>query len=103
LDANGEGEAAAETTGSDVAGEDDNDARRSRRTGGSGPTALLTVLKDGGFFASRRTIGDMKAALAAKGHTLKSTDLSPILVALTQQGVLKREKNSAKQWTYFVD
>jgi hypothetical protein len=84
LDANGEGEAAAETTGSDVAGEDDNDARRSRRTGGS-------------------TIGDMKAALAAKGHTLKSTDLSPILVTLTQQGVLKREKNSAKQWTYFVD
>jgi hypothetical protein len=73
-----------------------------RRRATAGRTALLTGLKDDGFFAAKRSIADIRAALAAKGHTLKSSDISPTLVALTKKQVLKREKNSEDQWAYFA-
>jgi hypothetical protein len=73
-----------------------------RRRTGAATTALLTTLKSENYFTERRTLGDVKGALGQKGHTLKSQDISPVLVRLTQDGVLKREKNPAKQWVYFA-
>jgi hypothetical protein len=80
----------------------DEPAETRRRRSGAGPSALLTVLKEEGFFAEKRTIADIRAALGKKGHTYKSNEVSPTLVSLTQQQVLKREKNADNQWIYFV-
>jgi hypothetical protein len=79
----------------------DEGATRRRRTGAA-TTALITTLKAEGFFGSRKTLGAVRGALSEKGHSLKSGDVSPILVRLTQDGVLKREKNAAKQWVYYA-
>jgi hypothetical protein len=73
-----------------------------RRRTGSAPTALITILKDEGFFVTKRTLGSVREALAAKGHTLKSGDVTPVLISLTREGVLKRDKNPQKQWIYFA-
>lgn len=69
---------------------------------GAGPSARIVALKDEGYFAQKRTIGAIKEALAKKGFTYKSNQISPTLVQLTQSGVLQREKSPQKQWVYFV-
>ena len=75
--------------------------RRARR---SGSADLITALKAEGFFTEKRKIGDIKAALANKGHTFKSNEISPTLIALTQAETLKREKDpTTKRWMYFTD
>lgn len=75
---------------------------RARRSSG-GQTTLLTALKDESFFTAKRTISDIRAELAKKGHTFKSNEISPSLVALTRDQVLKREKNGEGQWIYFAE
>lgn len=50
-----------------------------RRRSGAGQSALLMSLKQEGFFAEKRTIADIREALAKKGHTFKSSDISPTL------------------------
>jgi hypothetical protein len=77
-------------------------AKRQRRSS-SGPSALITTLKTDGFFAAKRDIGAIRAALAQKGHSLQSNEVSPSLVSLTKQGVLKREQNEQAQWVYFAE
>jgi len=74
-----------------------------RRSGGTGAQPVLTQLKDDGFFSAKRTIGDIRSALAAKGHTFKPGELGTPLKRLTQQGVLQREKDLGQnQWVYFA-
>ena len=91
---NGDDEAAA--------GSGNGTASRARRSSG-GATALLTTLKDEGFFGNgKRTIGEIREELGRKGHTFQSNEVSPSLVSLTKGGVLKREKNAEKQWIYFA-
>jgi len=75
--------------------------RRSRRSSGGAQTELLTRLKSEGFFSERRTIGNIREALSRKGHTFKSNELSPILIALTKQEILQRERGADDQWIYF--
>lgn len=87
-----EGEGQAEST------------RRPRRTTNGNQTALITGLKDDGFFAERRTIGAIREALARKGHTFQSNELSPALVALTKAEALQRDKDpQVNQWVYFAN
>jgi len=76
-------------------------ARRPPRSGAT-QTELLARLKSDGFFAERRTIGDIRAALSRKGHSFKSNELSPILVALTKKEVLQCEQNAEGQWIYYA-
>lgn len=75
--------------------------RRVRASGGATP--LLTTLKTEGFFGSKRTISDIRAALGKKGHTYKSNEISPTLTALTRDEVLKREKDEKNHWVYFTE
>lgn len=89
--ANGDGDAAGAAA-----------APRKARKSGAGPSALILSLKTEGFFSQRRSISDIRAGLGKKGHTLKSNEVSPTLVSLTQQGELQREKNGDNQWEYFV-
>lgn len=88
VEANGDGDA------------DAGDVRR--RRSGAGQSGLVTALKDDGFFGSKRTISDIRGALGKKGHSFKSNEISPTLVALTQQEILQREKNDKDQWVYFA-
>jgi len=81
----------------------DDGGRSGRRSGAGGQAAVLTQLKDEAFFGSKRTSAEIRDALAAKGHTFKTSELSPSLLSLTKQGVLKREKDPAlNQWVYFA-
>jgi len=81
----------------------DDGGRPGRRSGAGGQAAVLTQLKDEAFFGSKRTSAEIRDALAAKGHTFKTSELSPSLLSLTKQGVLKREKDPAlNQWVYFA-
>lgn len=77
--------------------------RRSARRAGGAIVPLITDLKSDGLFASKQTNASIREALARKGHTLKSNEVNPVLVSLTRQGILKREKNSDDQWVYFCD
>jgi hypothetical protein len=87
----------------EVDGENGSGASRPRRSSG-GATTLLTTLKDEGFFSgNKRTIGEIREELGRKGHTFKSNEVSPGLVWLTKNGILKREKNADKQWIYFAE
>jgi len=85
----------------DASGED---TVRSAPRPGPGAQPLMATLKDQGFFNdAKRTSADVSAALAAKGHTFKPAEITTPLKRLTQQGVLKREKDpSLKQWVYFA-
>ena len=80
----------------------DDGGRLSRRAG-PGAATLITQLKDEQFFNAKRTISDIRQELAKKGHTLQSSDISGPLLNLTQQQVLKRDKDPGlKQWVYFA-
>jgi len=94
---------AASSDGVPVAESDagaNDEGRQSRR---SGAATLITQLKDEQFFNAKRTISDIRQELAKKGHTLQSSDISGPLLNLTQQQVLKRDKDPGlKQWVYFA-
>jgi len=71
----------------------------SQATGGSqarsrprGPLPLLKELITEGFFEVQRTISDVKAELANRGHHIPLTRLSTPLQRLTQQRKLRRQK-----------
>jgi hypothetical protein len=95
-----------ETNGSNGDGATDVDEeprRAATRRPGAGPSVLITTLKAEGFFATKQTNATIREALANKGHTFKSNEINPVLVYLTKQGQLKREKTADDQWTYFAD
>jgi hypothetical protein len=90
---NGNGDGDSETV--------DREPRRTRRAG-AGPRALLDALKQEGFFSQGpKTNANVREALARKGHTLKSNEVNPPLVAMTKEGLLQREKTPDDQWVYF--
>ena len=57
-----------------------------------GPTAYIQELIDDGFFASPRSIADVKEELSNRGHHIPQTSLSGPLQSLTQQRLLRRQK-----------
>jgi hypothetical protein len=69
---------------------------------GSGARDLITSLKDEGLFSERQTNASIRAALAKKGHTFQSNEINPVLVRLTRQNILKRDKHG-EQWVYFSE
>lgn len=77
-------------------------APRARRTG-SGQSVLIEGIKQDGFFSEKRTISEIREALARKGHTFQSNEVSPCLVSLTKKGTLKREKSADGQWLYYAE
>lgn len=79
-------------------------ARRVRRSSGGNQAPLITDLKGEGFFSTKRGIGDIRSALARKGHTFKSNEISPTLTRLTKDQVLKREQDTETgQWMYYAE
>ena len=62
---------------------------------------LVRKLVDDGFFKEPRTIGAIREHLKAKkGHSVKSNEVSPVLLRLLRDEVLEREKNAEKQYEY---
>jgi len=84
----------------DSAASNGNGASGERREVGA--ATLIETLRAEGFFSQKRKLGDIRAKMAEKGHTLAPTDISPALVKATRKGSLQREKDNAKQWVYFT-
>jgi hypothetical protein len=82
------------------AGEDVSTRKSNRR--GEGQTSLITSLVNGGFFATRKTAGEIRDQLSKKGHSFKSNEISPTLGRLTREGILQRDRNNDNQWVYFT-
>jgi hypothetical protein len=66
----------------------------------SGPKAQIEALIDDGFFEERRTIAEVKAELANRGHHFAITSLSGPLQTLTQDKRLRRQKGEGDNATY---
>ncbi|MBI3185575.1 MAG: hypothetical protein HYZ28_25840 [Myxococcales bacterium] len=69
----------------------------SKRGGASraGPKARVEELVEDGFFAKPKTIAQVKAELANRGHHIPLTSLSGPLQTLTQARTLRRSRLSA--------
>jgi hypothetical protein len=61
-----------------------------------GPKAYVEELIRDGFFKQQKTIADVKAELANRGHHIPLTSLSGPLQSLAQQRQLRRQKITAK-------
>lgn len=60
-----------------------------------GPSAYISELVDDGFFAKPKTIADVKAELANRGHHVPLTSLSGPLQKLCQTRRLRRQRAKA--------
>ena len=60
---------------------------------------LLEDLMAGGFFATPKELGAVKAALAEMGHHYPRTTLSPTMLRLVRKKDLRRLKEN-KRWVY---
>jgi hypothetical protein len=60
-----------------------------------GPKSYVETLIDDGFFKKQRTIAEVKAELANRGHHVALTSLSGPLQKLTQERRLRRQKIAA--------
>jgi hypothetical protein len=60
-----------------------------------GPKGQVEALIDDGFFKEQRTIAEVKAELANRGHHIALTSLSGPLQKLTQERRLRRQKVTA--------
>lgn len=77
---------------------DKSPGRSNRRLG---PKAILEALIASGYFAERRTIGDIIDHVEVKqARKLKATDLSPTLGRLQREQKLDRERNAKGQYEY---
>ncbi len=65
---------------------------RSSKTQRKGPKACIEELIDEDYFKKQRTIVDLKAELANRGHHIALTSLSGPLQSFTQQRRLRRQK-----------
>jgi hypothetical protein len=66
-----------------------------------GPKAILETLIASGYFAERRTIGDIIDHVEVKqARKLKATDLSPALGRLQREQKLDRDRNAKGQYEY---
>lgn len=74
---------------------------RSKRSNGSGPKGIMMQLIQEGFFASPKTIGELRDHIKhKKGHTYETAELSTPLVRLVRDGVLDRTTNPENQYVY---
>ena len=74
------------------------------RRNGAGTTTLVLDLKADGMFVTKQKIAAVREALAKKGHTFQSNEISPILVSLTKKGDLKRDKDPTDgRWVYYAE
>jgi hypothetical protein len=64
-----------------------------------GPTSLVTELAEGGYFKTKRTIGDIQKKLEELGHIYAQSSISPILTRLTRKRTVRRIKEK-KTWVY---
>jgi hypothetical protein len=64
-----------------------------------GPKGLVAELVDEGFFAKPRTFKELGDRLKEGGHYYPRTSLSPVMLALTKDRIIRRIK-SGKHWTY---
>lgn len=78
------------------------DRAKPKKTGG--PKAYVRDLFDDGFFKKPKTIAQVKAELANRGHHIALTSLSGPLQSLCQERVLRRHKaktsDKTKKATY---
>jgi len=70
-----------------------------------GPKGRVEELIEEGFFSQKRTIGDVKVALAAHGWFHRVEDLNPTLLRLIQEKKLRRIKEPESEggkliWQY---
>jgi hypothetical protein len=66
--------------------------KRSGSASRQGPKGHVETLIDDGFFRDQRTMADVKAELANRGHHIAVTSLSGPLQKLTQERRLRRQK-----------
>ena len=57
-------------------------------------------MKEDGYFAQDRAISEVREELHTRGHSFKSNELSPVLLAMTKQKVLSRRKDEKGGWVY---
>jgi hypothetical protein len=69
--------------------------KRSASQARQGPKSYIEGLIDDGFFKEQRTIAEVKAELANRGHHILLTSLSGPLQKLTQERRLPRQKITA--------
>ncbi len=69
--------------------------KRSASQTRQGPKAYVETMIDDGFFKKQRTIAEVKAELANRGHHVALTSLSGPLQKLTQERRLRRQKVTA--------
>lgn len=68
---------------------------RSSKKQRKGPKAYVEELIEDNYFSKQRTIADVKAELANRGHHIALTSLSGPLQSLTQSRKLRRQKAAA--------
>jgi hypothetical protein len=79
------------------------DGSSSRKRFAQGPKPMVEELIGEDFFASPKTISDIKNRLRdKKGVSFKAGDLSPTLVRLLRHKSLDRERNDSNQFEYSV-
>lgn len=66
------------------------EAKTPRRS--TGPYAQVTELAQDGFFDEWKNLPEIQEQLRARGHNYKQSELSPVLLSLTQAKTLQRER-----------
>jgi len=79
--------------------------KKEKRGQPRGPKGRIEELIEEGFFSQKRTIGDVKGALAAHGWFHRVEDLNPTLLRLIQEKRLRRIKEPESEggklvWRY---
>ena len=77
--------------------------KRTRRQSAS--SVQTKSLVGGGFFNKWRTLPEVRKELRARGHSYEQSELSPILLAMTRDEILRREvkpgtSKKKKTWAY---
>lgn len=78
----------------------DSNGDRVSRSKPNGARSLIEEMKEDGYFAQDRAISEVREELHTRGHSFKSNELSPVLLAMTKQKVLSRRKDEKGGWVY---
>jgi hypothetical protein len=70
-----------------------------RKPKAKGPVGLITELAAEDFFKTKRMLPEIQKKLEQGGHIYAQTSLSPAVLALTQQKILRRLREK-KGWAY---
>ena len=74
--------------------------KRQPSSGQRGPRTYICEMKEDGFFKKPKTISEVKAELANRGHHIPLTSLSGPLQKLCQGKELRRQKTGDKKKTF---